>query len=106
MSVYGYARVSTAGQDLDIQRDALKFAGCEIIREEKSSGTSRQGREELKTLLEFLREGDTLVVTRLDRLARSLDDLSNIARELHDKGVALKATEQEDASEPVQELVQ
>ncbi|WP_400085812.1 recombinase family protein [Yoonia sp. R78084] len=94
MSVYGYARVSTSDQDLTIQRDALKAAGCEIIREEKISGTSRQGREELKTLLEFLREGDTLVVTRLDRLARSMDDLSSIARELQDKGVALKATEQ------------
>jgi len=72
----------------------LERAGCEIIREEKVSGTSRQGREELKTLLEFLREGDTLIVTRLDRLARSMDDLSNIGRELQDKGVALKATEQ------------
>ena len=64
------------------------------LREEKVSGTSRQGREELKTLLEFLRDGDTLVVTRLDRLARSMDDLSGIARELQEKGVALKATEQ------------
>ncbi|SLN76867.1 DNA-invertase hin [Roseovarius gaetbuli] len=94
MSTYGYARVSTADQDLTIQREALKAAGCEIIREEKISGTSRQGRAELKTLLEFLREGDTLVVTRLDRLARSMDDLSSIARELQEKGVALKATEQ------------
>ena len=94
MSIYGYARVSTSDQDLTIQRDALKAAGCEIIREEKISGTSRQGREELETLLEFLRKGDTLVVTRLDRLARSMDDLSSIARELQEKGVALKATEQ------------
>ncbi|MGY9046783.1 resolvase [Puniceibacterium antarcticum] len=94
MSTYGYARVSTADQDLTLQREALKAAGCEIIREEKISGTSRQGREELKTLLEFLRQGDTLVVTRLDRLARSMDDLSTIARELQDKGVAIKATEQ------------
>ncbi|WP_282061671.1 recombinase family protein [Roseobacter litoralis] len=94
MSIYGYARVSTADQDLTIQREALKDAGCEIIREEKISGTSRQGREELKTLLEFLRGGDTLVVTRLDRLARSMDDLSSIARELHERDVALKATEQ------------
>lgn len=92
--VYGYARVSTADQDLTVQREALKAAGCEIIREEKISGTSRQGRKELQTLLEFLRNGDTLVVTRLDRLARSMDDLSNIARELQEKGVALKATEQ------------
>ncbi|SDX41433.1 recombinase family protein [Litoreibacter albidus] len=94
MAIYGYARVSTTDQDLTIQRKALDAAGCEIIREEKVSGTSRQGRVELKTLLEFLRDGDTLVVTRLDRLARSMDDLSSIARELHSKGVALKATEQ------------
>ena len=94
MATYGYARVSTTDQDLTVQREALERAGCEIIREEKVSGTSRQGREELKTLLEFLREGDTLIVTRLDRLARSMDDLSSIARELQDKGVALKATEQ------------
>lgn len=94
MAIYGYARVSTTDQDLTIQREALKESGCEIVREEKISGTSRQGREELRTLLEFLREGDTLVVTRLDRLARSMDDLSSIARELQEKGVALKATEQ------------
>jgi DNA invertase Pin-like site-specific DNA recombinase len=94
MATYGYARVSTTDQDLTVQREALERAGCEIIREEKVSGTSRQGREELKTLLEFLREGDTLIVTRLDRLARSMDDLSSIAKELQDKGVALKATEQ------------
>lgn len=94
MATYGYARVSTTDQDLTIQREALRAAGCEIIREEMISGTSRQGREELRTLLEFLRDGDTLVVTRLDRLARSMDDLSGIARELHERGVALKATEQ------------
>lgn len=94
MAIYGYARVSTADQDLTIQRDALKAAGCEIIREEKISGTSRQGRRELKTLMDFLREGDVLMVTRLDRLARSMDDLSGIARDLQEKGVALKATEQ------------
>ena len=94
MAIYGYARVSTEDQDLSIQREALKAAGCEIIREEKISGTSRQGREELETLMQFLREGDTLVVTRLDRLARSMDDLSEIVRELQAKGAALKATEQ------------
>lgn len=94
MTVYGYARVSTNDQDLTLQRDALKAAGCEVIREEKVSGTSLTGRDELNTLLQFLRTGDTLVVTRLDRLARSMDDLSQISRELQAKGVALKATEQ------------
>ena len=91
---YGYARVSTADQDLTIQREALKAAGCEIIREEKVSGTSRANRDELATLLQFLRPGDTLVVTRLDRLARSMDDLSAIVRELQAKGAELRATEQ------------
>ena len=91
---YGYARVSSSGQDLTIQIDALKNAGCETIRQEKVSGTSIQGREELNTLLEFLREGDELIITRIDRLARSIRDLQNIVYDLDKKGVTLSATEQ------------
>ena len=91
---YGYARVSTTDQDLTIQIDALKNAGCETIRQEKVSGTSIKGRDELNTLLEFLREGDELVVTRIDRLARSVRDLQNIVYDLDKKGVVLSATEQ------------
>ena len=91
---YGYARVSTTDQDLTIQVEALTNAGCETIRQEKVSGTSVQGRDELNTLLEFLRDGDELVVTRVDRLARSIRDLQNIVYELHQKGVTLSATEQ------------
>jgi DNA invertase Pin-like site-specific DNA recombinase len=94
MAIYGYARVSTIDQDLDIQRAALRAAGCEIVREEKVSGTSRDGRPELDTLLAFLRTGDTLVVTRIDRLARSLRDLQNIVHDLKSRGITLKATEQ------------
>jgi DNA invertase Pin-like site-specific DNA recombinase len=94
MATYGYARVSTTDQDLTIQKEALKAAGCEVIRQEKVSGTSMNGRVELATLLEFLRSGDVLVVTRLDRLARSVMDLSSIVEQLQNKGVALKATEQ------------
>lgn len=94
MALFGYARVSSAEQDLSIQLDALKNAGCEIIRAEKVSGTSTQGRAELQTLLEFIREGDTLMVTRIDRLARSTGDLQDIVRVLAAKGAALKATEQ------------
>ena len=75
MSIYGYARVSTDDQDLTIQREALKAAGCEVVREEKVSGGSRAGRKELETLLAFLRPGDTLIVTKLDRLARSTLDM-------------------------------
>ncbi|WP_372703286.1 recombinase family protein [Bradyrhizobium sp. Bra64] len=94
MTMYGYARVSTADQDLTLQLNALKAAGCEIIREEKASGTSTKGRAALATLRDFMRKGDTLVVTRIDRLARSIGDLQDIVRSLKEKGVALRATEQ------------
>ncbi len=94
MTKFGYARVSTTDQDLTTQLEALKAAGCEPIRSEKRSGTSRAGRAELDTLLAFLRPGDTLVVTRIDRLARSVGDLQDVVRELRAKGAHLKATEQ------------
>jgi DNA invertase Pin-like site-specific DNA recombinase len=87
-------RLSSIDQDLSLQRAALKAAGATIIRAEKASGASRKGRSELETLLEFLRPGDTLIVTRIDRLARSLRDLQNIVHALREKGVHLKATEQ------------
>ena len=91
---YGYARVSSAGQNLEIQENALKNAGCDVIRKEKISGTSMNERHELKILLEFLRDGDQLVITRIDRLARSVKDLENIVEVLDNKGVSLVATEQ------------
>ena len=94
MAVYGYARVSTVGQDLSPQIDTLQAAGCDVIRSEKVSGTSRNGRAELATLLEFIRSGDTLVITRIDRLARSVGDLQDIVRDLRAKGANLRATEQ------------
>jgi DNA invertase Pin-like site-specific DNA recombinase len=94
MAVYGYARVSTIDQDLAIQEAALKAAGCTVIRAEKKSGSTKQDRKELNTLLEFMRDGDSLVVTRVDRLARSVGDLQDIVRLLKQKGVTLKATEQ------------
>ncbi|WP_267381408.1 MULTISPECIES: recombinase family protein [unclassified Sphingomonas] len=94
MSLFGYARVSTTDQDLAIQVSALKAAGCQTIRSEKKSGTERTQRTELQILLDFLREGDTLVVTRIDRLARSMKDLQDIVHELKGRGVLLKATEQ------------
>jgi DNA invertase Pin-like site-specific DNA recombinase len=94
MSLFGYARVSTAEQDLAIQVSTLKAAGCQTIRSEKKSGTERGARTELQILLDFLRDGDTLVVTRIDRLARSMKDLQDIVHELKGRGVALKATEQ------------
>ena len=94
MPLYGYARVSTLVQDLTIQQAALKAAGCAVIRSEKASATRRDGRSELQVLLDFVRAGGTLIVIRIDRLARSLKDLQDIVPELKAKGVALKATEQ------------
>jgi DNA invertase Pin-like site-specific DNA recombinase len=94
MPICGYARVSTLDQDLSIQRTALKAAGCSVIRAEKASGSRRDGRSELQVLLDFVQPGDTLVVTRIDRLARSMKDLQDIVHELKAKGVALHATEQ------------
>jgi DNA invertase Pin-like site-specific DNA recombinase len=93
MAIYGYARVSHVSQSLDVQIEALKAAGWSVIRAEKKSGTSLQDRTELKTLLDFVRSGDILEVTRIDRIARSTADLFDILR-LETKGVALKATEQ------------
>jgi DNA invertase Pin-like site-specific DNA recombinase len=92
--LYGYARVSTNGQDLAIQEAALKAAGCTIIRSEKKSATTTYGRDELRTLIAFTRKGDTIMVTRIDRLARSLADLALLVKELESRGVSLRAIEQ------------
>jgi DNA invertase Pin-like site-specific DNA recombinase len=94
MALYGYARVSTNDQDFTLQEQALRAAGCEVIRAEKVTGTSRTDRTELQVLLDFLRRGDTLVVTRIDRLARSIKDLQDIVYTLKEQGVTLKAIEQ------------
>src|SRR5258706_1928798 len=94
MTIMGYARVSTTDQNLEIQEAALKAAGCNVSSSEKRSGTSTNGRDELRTVLEFLRKGDVLMVTRIDRLARSIGDLQDIVRVVKAKGASLKATEQ------------
>jgi DNA invertase Pin-like site-specific DNA recombinase len=72
----------------------MKAAGCQVIRAEKRSGTTTEGREALRTVLEFLHAGDVLMVTRIDRLARSIGDLQDIVRTVRARGAALKATEQ------------
>ena len=90
----GYARVSTADQNLDAQMVALEAAGCTMIRTETGDGASLAGRPELGTILEFIHPGETLVVTRIDRLARSMRDLQVIVATLKDKGAHLAATEQ------------
>jgi DNA invertase Pin-like site-specific DNA recombinase len=90
----GYARVSSGDQDLLVQKRALENDGCAIVFEEKMSGTKRDGRDQLQLALKVLWEGDALVVTRLDRLGRSLRDLANIAHEIESKKASLRVLEQ------------
>lgn len=95
----GYARVSTVDQNLDLQHDALKRAGCSQVYDDKASGRAKTGRPELAAVLRALRAGDTLVVWRLDRLGRSLADLVHIINELGERGIGFRSlTEQIDTS--------
>lgn len=87
----GYARVSTQDQNLDLQTVALKAAGCERIYDDKISGT-RRDRPGLERALDHLREGDTLVVWKLDRLGRSVKDLVELVGDLEKKGVHFQST--------------
>ena len=91
MAIVGYARVSSVGQSLDVQLEKLQQ--CDKVFQEKQSGTSSK-RPRLKACLEYVREGDTLVITRLDRLARSTLDLCQIAAELERKDVHLRVLDQ------------
>ena len=90
----GLARVSSVGQNLESQLIALEEYGCEKIFSEKKSGTTTKGRTALKDCLEFVREGDEFVVTRIDRCSRSVLDLQLIVKDLESKGVTFSATEQ------------
>ena len=90
----GYARVSSVGQSLDVQIEALRAAGCEKVFAEKRSGTTTHRRDELANALEFVREGDTLMVTRLDRMARSVGDLFKIVERLAEKKVSFRCLQQ------------
>ena len=89
-----YIRVSSTSQSLEVQRDAVKSVGVEKIFEEKVSATSTQGRDKLRECLDFVREGDEFVFTRIDRVCRNILDLQLIVKELNEKGVVLNATEQ------------
>ena len=89
-----YIRVSSSSQCLDIQREAVQKENVKKIFEEKVSGTSTVGRDKLREMLDFVREGDEVVITRTDRIARSVLDLQLIVKELTEKGVSLTATEQ------------
>lgn len=96
----GYARVSSLEQNLDLQVDALKKAGCDRIFEEKVSGV-RDERPQLAEAMGYLREGDTLVVWRLDRLGRSLLNLIKLVNEIQGKGIGFKSlVEQIDTTTP------
>lgn len=85
----GYARVSTAGQSLDVQIEQLQKAGCGKIFQEKISGV-KHGRHQLVAMLDYVREGDTVTVCKLDRIARSTKHLLDIVEQLEKKGVAFK----------------
>ncbi len=89
-----YARTSTTDQNLNAQVGALKAAGCGMVRTEQKSGSSLDERSELRTILDFIYPGETLVVTRIDRLARSFSDLQIIVTHLKSKGAHLAATAQ------------
>lgn len=86
----GYARVSTKEQELELQLDALKNAGCEKIYQEKITGTKKE-RPELQKMLEQLRYDDVIFIWKLDRLGRSLKDLVSLVNEIEEKGAGLKS---------------
>jgi DNA invertase Pin-like site-specific DNA recombinase len=89
----GYARVSTTGQDTATQEAKLKAAGCTLIRTETVSGGSRNGRDELASILDFICPADVLTVVKLDRLGRNTRDVLNLVHELEEKGANLKVLE-------------
>ena len=101
----GYARVSTGEQNLDLQRDALRNAGCEHVYTDEMSGAKAE-RPGLTNALSFLRPGDTLVVWRLDRLGRSLKHLIEVVAQLAERGIGFKSlTEQIDTTTPGGKLI-
>ena len=91
----GYARVSTTHQNYDSQIQRLKAYGCAKIFSEKASATGIEARPELMNVIEFVREGDGLVITKLDRFARSVQDLYKMVEQLNSKNVVLKALDQQ-----------
>lgn len=102
----GYARVSTEDQNLDLQRGALRRAGCEKIFEEKSSGRAGTKRLALEAALAYLRPEDQLVVWKIDRLGRSLREMLDTAHGLQERGVKLRSlTEQVDTETPTGRLM-
>lgn len=86
----GFARVSTQGQDLALQLEALKQAGCQEVFHGKQSGVSKENEDKLEELVRFVRDGDTVIVTKLDRLGRSLKSVLEVIDRIHAKGARLK----------------
>ena len=104
MSIVGYARVSSIGQNLEVQQEKLAAYGCDKVYEEKVSGTTAN-RIQLQAVLDYVRSGDTLVITKLDRLARSTFHLTQIADRLQTSGVELVVLDQNiDTSTPTGRL--
>src|SRR3954451_4198498 len=93
MARYGYARASSTDQDCAVQEARLREAGCEVIRAERVSGKSRDGRDELARIMDFLHAGDELVMVKFDRLGRSTRDVLNLVHELEAKGATLTVLE-------------
>jgi len=92
--IVGYARVSSSSQSLEVQHEQLEAAGCEKIFAEKRSGRTVEGRDALADALDFVREGDVLAVTRLDRLARSVVDLHRLVEQLTANGCDFRVLQQ------------
>lgn len=107
MTVYGYARVSDEEQSYEQQVNELKAAGCDMIRQEKRSAKTMEGREQLCLLLEFMREGDTLIVSKLDRLARNTIDMLTIVEDLGRRRIKFRSLAEPwaDTTSPAGELI-
>lgn len=101
-----YARVSSSGQQLDVQIEKLKDYGCEKIFQEKQTGKTANDRMELQNALQFAREWDVVVVTKLDRLARSISDLISITKDLEKRGIGFAVLDQQiDTTSPTGRLL-
>lgn len=92
--IVGYARVSSSSQSVEVQHEQLAAAGCEKIFAEKRSGRTVEGRNALADAIDFVRDGDVLAVTRLDRLARSVVDLHRLVERLTAKGCGFRVLQQ------------
>ncbi|MDP0344787.1 recombinase family protein [Glaesserella parasuis] len=94
MALVGYARVSSIQQDLTEQIEALKAFGCEKIFSGKHSGKAKDNQEQLNKMLDYIREGDTVVVTKVDRLGRSLNQVLNVLEEFKRQNIGFVAIQQ------------